>query len=152
MLIKNFLSALFFYLVITPLSLLPLPILYGFSSGLFYITYYLFPYRKKVVLENLKFAFPDLSQNDRNAIAKKFFRHFIDLLIETIKVFSISEDEFKQRVKVANPDFAKPEEDLELNCALQKMFQIILKHTSTKELLMDFWQIKIPEIKIMPIG
>lgn len=111
MLIKNFLSALFFYLVIKPLSLLPLPILYGFSSGLFYITYYLFPYRKKVVLENLKFAFPDLSQNDRNAIAKKFFRHFIDLLIETIKVFSISEDEFKQRVKVANPDFAKPFEE-----------------------------------------
>ena len=63
------------------------------------------------MLENIKIAFPHLSQNDRNAIAKKFFRHFIDLLIETIKVFSISEDEFKQRVKVANPDFAKPFEE-----------------------------------------
>jgi len=111
MVLKKFFSILFFYSFIKPLSLLPLPVLYAFSNGLFYITYYLFPYRKKVVLDNIKIAFPNLSQEERNAIAKKFFQHFIDLLIETIKVFSISALEFKRRVKVANPDFAKQYEE-----------------------------------------
>jgi Kdo2-lipid IVA lauroyltransferase/acyltransferase len=82
------------------LSLLPMWILYGISDLLYALIFYVFGYRKTVVLQNLAIAFPDKSQQERVLIAKKFYRNFIDTFIETIKLFSASEEFMRKRFAV----------------------------------------------------
>ncbi len=85
------------YPILYALSLLPFFILYGISNFFFYITYYVAGYRKKVVLSNLDIAFPEKTGKEKTAIAKQFYRNFIDTFIEAIKLLSISEKAFKKR-------------------------------------------------------
>lgn len=102
---QNFsLSKLLYHLIIFPLSLLPLRVLYLFSSFLAFIFCYIFPYRKKVIIGNLSRSFPDKSAAEIKALSKKFYRHFCDILIEGVKNLSISEKELRQRMKVKNPE------------------------------------------------
>lgn len=98
------LSALLYYLVIIPISLLPFPILYLFSDTLFLLIFHVIGYRKKVVLENLNNSFPELSEKERYAICKKFYKHLCDLIVESIKTFTISEKEVRKRVVCKNPE------------------------------------------------
>jgi Kdo2-lipid IVA lauroyltransferase/acyltransferase len=70
------------------LSLLPLRILYLLSDFAYFILYHIAGYRKKVVFQNLTIAFPNKSEHEKTAIAKKFYRNFTDTFIETIKLIS----------------------------------------------------------------
>ena len=78
------------YSLIYLLSLLPMRVLYLFSDLGYVLVYYLVGYRKKVVMENLAIAFPHKTEAEREAIAKGFYRNFMDTLIETVKFFSAS--------------------------------------------------------------
>jgi KDO2-lipid IV(A) lauroyltransferase len=49
---------LLFYLVLKPLSYLPMGVLFIFSDITYFLAYYIIGYRRKVVFENLKKAFP----------------------------------------------------------------------------------------------
>jgi KDO2-lipid IV(A) lauroyltransferase len=62
------------------------------------------PYRKKVVQNNIEKSFPDLSPRDQAVLVRGFYRHFSDLLIESIKNLSISKEELLRRMKVLNPE------------------------------------------------
>lgn len=85
-------------------SRLPMRILYIKSDIFFFLIYYVVGYRKKVVLENLKLAFPEKSEEERIKISKKFFKHLMDLFMESIKAFSISEKEILKRYRFKNPE------------------------------------------------
>lgn len=97
-------NRLLYYALLFPLSLLPLSVLYLFSS-LFYVLFLtIFPYRRKVIRQNLKNSFPEKSEKELKKIECAFYKHFSDLLIEGVKNFSISEKELKSRYRVANPE------------------------------------------------
>ena len=87
------------------LSLLPLPILYLKSNVLYFITYYLIGYRKKVVKGNLRLVFPKKSDDEINTIAKRFYRHLCDMIFESIKSITISEKELAKRFQYENLDY-----------------------------------------------
>ncbi len=91
---KSSLLSFVVYLV----SLLPFWMLYAISDVLFILLYYVFGYRKKVVNENLRNAFPDKTDEERKQIARKFYRFLPDLIIEAIKMRSISAEEVKKRI------------------------------------------------------
>jgi len=91
-------SALLYYLVIKPVSLLPYFILYRLSDVLFVVFYYLIPYRKKVVISNLKRSFPEKNPSEIEKICKQFYRHFCDLVLESLKNFSIRPEQIQQRM------------------------------------------------------
>ena len=86
------------------LSKLPMRILYLKSAFIYFIIYYIIGYRKKVVLKNLDIAFPNKSILEKKKISKKFYKHFSDLFVETIKAISISEKEILKRYKYKNPE------------------------------------------------
>ena len=86
------------------LSRLPMRILYIKSDIFFFLIYYVFRYRKNVVLENLRLAFPEKSEAERKKISKNFFKHFTDLFMESVKAFSISEKEILKRYTYKNPE------------------------------------------------
>ena len=93
-----------FYLFVIPVSRSPHFILYRISDILFLIVYYLIGYRKKVVFENLENSFPDKDEKEIRRIARKFYQHLCDLIVEACKMFTISEAEMIKRCKVRNPE------------------------------------------------
>lgn len=80
------------------LSLLPLRVLYLFSDAVYGILYYIFGYRRQVVLQNLAIAFPEKTEAERKKIAKKFYRNLTDTFIETLKMISASKKFILKRV------------------------------------------------------
>ena len=80
------------------LSLLPLPVLYVLSDGVYFLVFYVFKYRRDVVMNNLALAFPEKSAGERKRIAKKFYHNLIDTFIETIKMLSSSVRLIEKRV------------------------------------------------------
>ncbi|TDO20772.1 lysophospholipid acyltransferase family protein [Pedobacter duraquae] len=101
------LKKVFYYAVlilIYLISLLPFWVLYLISDGIYVMLYHISRYRRMVVAENLKNAFPDKSSEDRAVIGKKFYRHLADLIVESIKLLTISRAEVSRRVHVPNPE------------------------------------------------
>lgn len=94
---------LFYYLIIIPLSLLPFRVLYGISNFLSFLLFNVIGYRKKVVITNLNNSFPGKSAKEINQIAKKFYNHLCDLIVESLKIFTISENQIHQRMICLNP-------------------------------------------------
>jgi KDO2-lipid IV(A) lauroyltransferase len=100
----NLLVYILVYPLIWLLSILPFRILYLISDGVYFLLYYIIGYRKKVVYDNLKLAFPNKAEKEILAIRKKFYHHFVDVFIEMIKLFTISKNELDKRYKYLNSD------------------------------------------------
>ncbi len=94
------LGILFLYLV----SLLPFWFLYIISDILFFLLYYVTKYRRKVVNENLHNSFPEKTNQERDLIEKEYYKYLADLIVETIKLITISEKEITRRMHGANPE------------------------------------------------
>ncbi|NJN26243.1 MAG: lysophospholipid acyltransferase family protein [Cyclobacteriaceae bacterium] len=97
-------SRFLYFLVIKPLSLMPLSLLYLLSDFLFFVMFHATSYRKAVVYTNLKNSFPDKSESEILKIQKDFFVHLCDVIVESVKLFSISKDELMRRFKITNTD------------------------------------------------
>lgn len=81
-----------------------MPLLYLKSDVMFLLIYYVVGYRKKVVLDNLEHAFPEKSQAEIKTIAKKFYKHLCDLMLESLKLKVFSIEKLKTRMVVTNPE------------------------------------------------
>jgi len=100
----NFVVFAIAYPIISVLSRLPMRILYIKSDFLYLLMYYAIGYRKKVVLENLKLSFPEKSDKELKKISKKFFKHLTDLIMESIKSFTISKKQISKRYTYKNTE------------------------------------------------
>ncbi|WP_439181535.1 lysophospholipid acyltransferase family protein [Carboxylicivirga taeanensis] len=85
-------------------SLQPFFILYLYSDLLYQIIR-LIGYRRHVINENLRYAFPEKTRDELREIRLKFYRGFCDILIETIKLQSMSERQIRKRVVFTNMDY-----------------------------------------------
>jgi Kdo2-lipid IVA lauroyltransferase/acyltransferase len=97
-------SYLLYYLVIIPISLLPFPLLYLLSDFLFFILHSLLGYRKKIVVGNISNSFPEKSKHEINEITKLFYKHFCDVIVESLKSFTISDAQISKRMILKNPE------------------------------------------------
>lgn len=88
--------------VLYAISWLPFWLLYGLSNVLYLIVFKLLGYRKEIVLNNLKRAFPDRSAHEITHICRSFYRYFCDLSQETIKLLSISRAGLQKRISCDN--------------------------------------------------
>lgn len=79
-------------------SLLPLRLLYLFSDGIYFLIFHVVHYRRRVVWKNLTESFPEKKEQELRRIEKGFYHWFCDYLVESIKLFSISEEEIKRRM------------------------------------------------------
>ena len=89
------------------LSKLPFSILYGISTFLYFLIYYIIRYRRKIVQNNLLIAFPEKSEQERIQIQKEFYKNFTDFMIELIKTFSMKEEDYDERIKFVNLEVAQ---------------------------------------------
>lgn len=100
-------KALLFYLfygINWVITLLPLRVLYLFSY-LYYIFLAWVPgYRKKVIMNNLRNAFPEKDEKELKRIRARFYLHFADLFIESLKLQHMSARELKKRYHINYPE------------------------------------------------
>jgi len=101
--IKKGLSRIVFFFLYL-ISLLPFWFLYFLSDIIFIILFYITGYRRKVVQENLRNSFPNKNQQDLNDIEKKYYSYLADLIVETVKMITISEKEVLRRINLTNPE------------------------------------------------
>lgn len=94
----------FIYFIIKTLSYIPFWMLYAISDIMYYLLYYVIRYRREIVRKNLTESFPEKSLSEIITIEKKFYRFFMDMLLESSKIASISPDEMRKRMKFVNID------------------------------------------------
>lgn len=91
------------YYIIYPLfylfSLLPWRVMYWISDGFYGLIFYVFKYRRDVVMQNLSIAFPEKTEDEKTAIAKAFYKTLVDTFIETIKLISASDRDVQKRIE-----------------------------------------------------
>lgn len=97
-------SRVLYYCFLLPLSKLPLSVLYLLSDLLYVGIYKIAGYRTKVVMQNLRNSFPEKSGDELNRIASAFYRHLCDIIIESIRMISMSKSEAISRMQLKNPD------------------------------------------------
>lgn len=94
----------FIYFIIKTLSYIPFWMLYAISDIMYYPLYYVIRYRRDIVRKNLTESFPEKSLSEIITIEKKFYQFFMDMLLESSKIASISPDEMRKRMKFVNID------------------------------------------------
>jgi KDO2-lipid IV(A) lauroyltransferase len=138
-------------LILYLISLLPFWFLYILSDIAFVIIYYVVHYRRDVVQQNLRNAFPEKTDQERHNIERKYYRYLSDLMVETIKMITVSEKQIRKRVVATNSDlvfeyFAKGKSiiavaghycnwemaALNFNFVTDKRFMIVYKSLSNK--------------------
>lgn len=88
----------FIHFILQLVSKLPFWAIYQLSNFFFLIIFYLIKYRKKIIKSNLKTAFPQKSDKEINQILRKFYLYLIDVMLETIKMSSISSKTLQKRI------------------------------------------------------
>ncbi|AIM36506.1 lysophospholipid acyltransferase family protein [Sphingobacterium sp. SG20118] len=84
------------------IALMPFWLIFKVSDLFYYILYYIVRYRKNVIFDNLRNSFPEKSEEEIRAIAKKFYRFFPDLILECLKFKRISKDEVSRRLTLVD--------------------------------------------------
>ena len=87
------------------LSLLPFPVLYLVSDLIYFILFYCLGYRKKVVRQNLKNAFPQKTDEEISIICRAFYHNLCDFMVETFKILTISKKGILKRCRFTPEGF-----------------------------------------------
>lgn len=87
-------------LLVVLLALLPFGVLFLLSHFLFFLLWHLTGYRKKVVLGNLQKAFPEKEEKERKQIARSFYRHLSELILESVGLMTASASAMRRRIRL----------------------------------------------------
>ena len=87
------------------IAIWPLRVLYVLSDLIYPLVYYIVGYRREVVRKNLESSFPEKSEKEIREIEKRFYRHFCDYVLETVKLMHISDEEMRRRMRFTNPEY-----------------------------------------------
>lgn len=90
------------------ISLLPFRALYLLSDLLYPLVYYIFRYRRDVVRGNLTRSFPEKTSEEIIQIEKKFYRHFCDVTVESIKIITYPAKGLLKRVEIVGAEKLQP--------------------------------------------
>lgn len=106
------------YPILWLISILPFRLLYLLSDFICLIVYRVVRYRRNVVRNNLRLAFPNLSSAERLKIERKFYSHMCDMFLEMIKTMTISDKEINKRFAYTNLDLYLELENREKSIAV----------------------------------
>ena len=96
---RTYIFSHFLAFTVRLLSYLPLPVLYLLADVIWFVLAYLFRYRKRVIMTNLRNSFPEKPEKEIRRIARGFYRHLADVIVETISLLRISDKELRRRCR-----------------------------------------------------
>ena len=120
-------------------AILPLRMLYLFSDFAFIVLFYLIKYRRNVVVQNLKSAFPEKPFHEIKLIEKQYYHYLADQIVETVKIIHISDSELSKRVKVTNYEAVNDSLSKGKNCVL------LMAHYGNWEWVQEITRYFIPD-------
>jgi Kdo2-lipid IVA lauroyltransferase/acyltransferase len=88
-------------------SRLPLRALYGISSFLYLLAFYVVRHRHQVIRGQLEKVFPDSSDAARELIHKRFLKNFCDVVVEVLKSVSMTDADMRAHVRIVNIELAR---------------------------------------------
>lgn len=86
------------------LALLPFRVLYVLSDGFCFLMHHIVHYRRRVVRNNLRNAFPEKSEAELREIERKFYRYICDYMLEEVKMLRMSFKELCHRMEYDNKE------------------------------------------------
>lgn len=86
------------------LGRIPLTLLYRLSGLLYFLSYRVVRYRRKMVRKNLSLSFPEKTKEEITSIEREFYRNLCDYAVETLKLLSIDQSDLSKRVVFVNAD------------------------------------------------
>ena len=86
-------------------SVIPFRVLYWISDFLFFIIYHVAGYRTKVVSDNLRNSFPEKDEKWIQITTRAFYHHLVDILMESLKSFTMQEEALVKRFRMKPSDF-----------------------------------------------
>lgn len=101
-------AAFFTKIAIRIVGLMPFWLIWACSDLLCFLLFRVFRYRRKVVLANLTKSFPDKHPLEIQELAARFYQHFTDLLLESIKGLSLPKHQLQRRFVYRNPEIFQP--------------------------------------------
>lgn len=90
------------FAVVRVLSHLPARVLYVFADMLQWLMYSVIRYRRDVVIENISRSFPQMSKADVLKTAKRFYRNFADVMVELMRLRTMTKEEAASVVTFKN--------------------------------------------------
>jgi KDO2-lipid IV(A) lauroyltransferase len=93
-----------FWLIVKLCKIVPFWLLYRLSDSLFFILYYILPFRRNVALDNLTRSFPNKSNDEIKHIYKQHVAYMCDVTLEMLKGFSLTTAQLSQRWQLTNPE------------------------------------------------
>lgn len=81
---------------------IPFWFIYRLSDSLTWLNFHIIKARSQVIRCNLDFLLPHLSDDKKRHIEKETIRNFFDVMLETVKSFTMSKETFNKRLKVIN--------------------------------------------------
>lgn len=127
------------------IAILPFRILYLISDLIYPVLFHIVRYRRKVVHSNLVNSFPEKSEKEIMQIEKKFYRHFCDYVLETVKLMHISDEQMRRHMVFTNSEFI---EDL---CSDGRPIFLYLGHQCNWEFIISISMWTRPDLTICQI-
>ena len=97
-----------YVLVVKPFSRLPYGVLYRVSDVLAVVLGRWVGYRKKVVRDGLEQGFPEAGRAGWDRMERGVYRHLADLMVESIKHFTVGERAARERMQYAHCEVFAP--------------------------------------------
>lgn len=92
---------------IRALSRIPLVLWYPFARLLAWLSWRVVPYRRHVVVANLKASFPEWDDATRERVIRDYYRGFADMLVEVLHSARLTPAELERRVELVNPQLVR---------------------------------------------
>jgi Kdo2-lipid IVA lauroyltransferase/acyltransferase len=90
-------------------SRIPLSLWYPIARFLAWMAWRVIPYRRHVVLANLKASFPEWDEARRERVIRDYYRGFADMLVEVMRSLRLTPEELARRMRLANPQLVRDE-------------------------------------------
>ncbi len=98
------LSFIFYKLLVISMKFVPMFVIYWFSDFTAFVLYRIVGYRKKVIQSNLDRCFPEMQEKEKNTIIRKNYKNLSDMLVESIKGYTMSKKNMASRFNMQNLD------------------------------------------------
>lgn len=85
-------------------SRIPFRVLYAVSDLLYLVVYHIICYRRRVILANLTYSFPDKDRSAIQKISRDYYRNLCDIIVETLKTQAMTAEELSRRMVIRNPE------------------------------------------------
>jgi KDO2-lipid IV(A) lauroyltransferase len=103
----DFIILLVFKVFIFIFRFLPFRALYAFAGVISWFLNHVVGYRKKAIIQNLKNSFPDFPEKKIYQIKDVFYQHLGDMLIESLKAFTMTEEAVVKRYRFLNAEILR---------------------------------------------